>query len=189
MLFEPQMSIHTSLGSSVINFDTSGLINPAIDPFGRSIGYLNTQGGISRGFEVSASVAPTRSLKVTTGYTYVNAIERTPIVGDVLQTFVVPRNQFSLLVTEQATSRMLLSFDTLASSSYLAPVYGATVTQTYRFNGIHKVNLGASYRIPIKEYRAIRFFVRADNIFNQTYFENGFLTAGRTGSGGLQFEF
>ena len=106
-----------------------------------------------------------------------------------LQTFVVPRNQFSLLVTEQPTSRLLLTFDTLASSSYLAPIYGDVVTQTYRFNGIHKVNVGASYRIPLKEYRAIRFFVRADNIFNQTYFESGFLTPGRTASGGLQFEF
>ena len=63
------------------------------------------------------------------------------------------------------------------------------VTQTYRFNGIHKVNVGASYRVPIDEYRAIRFFVRADNIFNQTYFESGFLTPGRTASSGLQYEF
>jgi vitamin B12 transporter len=173
----------------VINFDTSGLINPATDPFGRFIGYLNTQGGISRGVETSASVAPTRSLKVTTAYTYVNAIERTPIVGDVLQTFVVPKNQFSLLVAEQPTSRLLFTFDTLVSSNYLAPVYGDVVTQTYRFGGIHKVNVGASYRLPLKEYRAIRFFVRADNVFSQTYFENGFLTPGRTASGGLQFEF
>jgi vitamin B12 transporter len=174
---------------NVINFDTSGLINPATDPFGRSIGYLNTQGGISRGIETSAAVAPTRSLKVTAAYTYVNAIERTPIVGDVLQTFVIPRNQFSLLGTEQVTKRLLLSLDTIASSNYLAPIYGDVVTQTYRFNGIHKVNVGASYRIPIDEYRSIRLFVRADNIFNQTYFESGFLTPGRTASSGFQFEF
>jgi outer membrane receptor protein involved in Fe transport len=173
----------------VINFDTSGLINPATDPFGRSIGYLNTRGGITRGVETSASVAPTRSLKLTAAYTYVNAIERTPIVGDVLQTSVIPRNQFSVLATEQPTSRLLLTFDTLTSSSYLAPLYGDVVTQTYRFNGIDKVNLGASYRIPMKEYQAIRFFVRANNIFNQTYFESGFLTPGRTASGGLQYEF
>lgn len=173
----------------VISFDTSGAIKPSTDPFGRYVGYLNTQGGISRGFELSASVAATRSLKVTTAYTYVNALERTPIVGDVLQTFGIPRNQFSLLVTEQPTSRLLLSFDTIASSSYLAPLYGDVVTQTYRFSGAHKANVGASYRIPIKEFRAIRFFVRADNIFNQTYFENGFLTPGRTASSGLQYEF
>jgi outer membrane receptor protein involved in Fe transport len=49
--------------------------------------------------------------------------------------------------------------------------------------------LGASYRIPINEYEAIRFFVRGSNIFNQTYFEGGFPTPGRTALGGLQFEF
>jgi outer membrane receptor protein involved in Fe transport len=180
---------YTSL-QNVIYFDTSGAINPATDPFGRSIGYLNTRGGISRGFEVSAALAPTPTLKITTAYTYVNAIERSPLVGDVLQTFVIPRNQFSILATERPTPRLLLTCDTLASSSYLAPIYGSDfVTQTYRFSGIHKVNLGASYRIPLKEYKAIRLFVRAGNIFSQTYFESGFLTAGRTGMSGLEFEF
>lgn len=174
---------------NVINFDTTGLIDPATDPYGRSIGYLNTRGGISRGVELSASYAPTRSLNVTTAYTFVNAIERTPIVGDVLQTFVVPRDQFSVQATEQATSRLLLTFDTIDSSNYLAPIYGDTVTQTYRFGGLHKVNAGASYRIPLKEYHAVRLFVRANNIFNQTYFESGFSTAGRTALGGLQYEF
>jgi len=102
---------------------------------------------------------------------------------------VIPKNQFSVLLTEQPTARLLLTFDTLVSSSYLAPIYGDVVTQSYRFGGIHKVNVGASYRIPLKEYHAIRFFVRADNVFNQTYFENGFLAAGRTAVGGMQFEF
>jgi iron complex outermembrane receptor protein len=173
----------------VISFDTSGLIDPATDPFGRYIGYLNTKGGISRGVELSATVAPTRRLRVNSAYTYVNAVERTPLVGDVLQTFVVPKNQFSILVTEQATSRLLFTLDTIQSSSYLAPVYGDTVTQTYRFGGLQKVNIGASYRFPMKEYQALRLFVRANNIFNQTYFESGFLTPGRTALGGLQFEF
>jgi outer membrane receptor for ferric coprogen and ferric-rhodotorulic acid len=175
--------------NDVINFDTSGLIDPTADPYGRFIGYLNARGGISRGVELSASAALTRSLKVTSAYTYVNAIERTPIVGDVLQTFVVPRNQFSILATEQMTPRVLLTIDTVDSSNYLAPIYGATVTQTYRFGGLHKVNLGASYRIPLKEFHSLRLFVRAANIFNQTYFENGFPTAGRTALGGLQYEF
>lgn len=174
---------------NVINFDTSGLIDPATDPFGRYVGYLNTRGGISRGVELGAAYAPTRSLNVTTAYTFVNAIERTPIVGNVLQTFVVPHNQFSVVLTEQATSRLLLSFDTIDSSSYLAPIYGDYVTQTFRFGGLHKVNAGASYRIPLKEYHALRLFVRASNIFNQTYFENGFPTAGRTALGGMQYEF
>jgi len=174
---------------NVISFDTTGIINPITDPFGRFVGYLNTRGGISRGLEMSAAIAPTRSLNITAAYTYVNAIERTPIISDVLQTFVVPRNQFSILATGRATSRLFFTFDTLQSSSYLAPVYGDTVTQVYRFRGIRKVNLGASYRIPLTEYQAIRLFARAENLFNQTYFENGFLTPGRTAAGGIQYEF
>ncbi|HTS75915.1 MAG TPA: TonB-dependent receptor [Bryobacteraceae bacterium] len=174
---------------NVINFDTSGDINPATDPFGRSIGYVNTTGGISRGVELRMAAAATRSLDITAAYTYVNAIERTPIVSDVLQTFVIPRHQFSVLATERVTPRILLTFDTLGSSSYLAPVYGETLTQVYRFPGLAKVNLGASYRLPLSEYRAVRFFVRTENLLNQTYFESGFLTPGRTALGGLEFEF
>jgi iron complex outermembrane receptor protein len=179
---------YTSL-ENVINFDTSGAINPATDPFGRYIGYLNTRGGISRGVETSAAVSPTRALHITAAYTYINAIERTPIYSDVLETFVVPRNQFSILATERATSRLLVTLDTRASSNYLAPIYGDVVTQVYRFEGIHKVNFGASYRLPLAEYQALRFFARAENIFNQTYFESGFPTLGRTATAGVQFEF
>ena len=173
---------------NVVAFDTSGAISPASDPFGRFIGYRNTQGGISRGLETSATVTPVRPLKIAAAYTYVNAIERTPIVGNVLRTFVVPRNQFSLVVSAQATPRLLVTADTLVSTSYLAPLYGA-VTQMYRFGGIHKANLGIAYRLPLADRRAMRFFVRAENIFDQKYFENGFLTAGLTAMGGLQYEF
>jgi iron complex outermembrane receptor protein len=173
----------------VIYFDVSGILDPSTDPFGRYIGYRNTRGGISRGFEASASVAPARSLKIMTAYTYVNAIERNPLVGDVLRSFVIPRNQFSIVATEQPTSRLLFTMDTRATDSYLAPVYGDIVTQTYRFGGMHRVNAGASYRIPLKEYQALRIFARAENVANQTYYESGFLTPGRTARAGLQWEF
>ena len=134
-------------------------------------------------------MAPTRSLNITAAYTYIDAIERTPIVSDVLRTFVVPRNQFSFLATERATSRLLLTADSRQSSDYLAPVYGSVLTQVYRFDGIHKINLGVSYRLPLSEFQAIRFFARAENILNQTYFESGYPTPGRTAMGGMQFDF
>jgi outer membrane receptor protein involved in Fe transport len=51
------------------------------------------------------------------------------------------------------------------------------------------VNAGASYRLPLGEFRAVRFFVRGENLMNQEYFENGFRTPGRTANGGIQFEF
>ncbi len=174
---------------NVIGFDTSGLINPSTDPFGRFFGYVNREGGISRGLELSATASPIRSLNISAAYTLTNALERSPIVGNVIRTFVIPRNQFSFLATQRVTSRLLLTFDLRASSDYLTPLFGAFSTSVYRFDGIHKASLGGSYRIPLTEYKAIRLFVRADNLFNQNYFESGFPTPGRTGVGGVQFDF
>ena len=57
------------------------------------------------------------------------------------------------------------------------------------FDGLRRVNAGASYRLPLGEFRAVRFFVRAENLLDQNYFENGFRTPGRTANGGIQFEF
>jgi outer membrane receptor protein involved in Fe transport len=119
----------------------------------------------------------------------VNAIERIPLVGNTLQTFVIPKNQFSILATQRMTSRLLLTLDTLVSGDYLSPVFGEVTTQVFRFNGIHKLNLGASYRIPLAESKALRLFIRTENLLGQTYFESGFPAPGRTARGGIQFEF
>jgi outer membrane receptor protein involved in Fe transport len=167
---------------------------PSTDPYGRIFGgYLNSKGGISRGGEVSARFSPIHSMDVTAAYTYVNAIERAPIYGDVLRTFVIPRNQFSATVSERLGKRMLLTFDTLDAGNYLEPVSGDFITtfttRVYRFDGLRRINAGASYRIPLGEYRAIRFYVRGENLGGQNYYESGFQTPGRTGVGGMQWEF
>jgi vitamin B12 transporter len=157
--------------------------------FGSSFQYANARGGISRGVELAATAAPARSLSVSAAYTFVNALERQPVVGDTIQTFVIPRHQFSILATERITPRISLTFDALTSGSYLAPIFGEIVTQVYRFDGLHRLNIGGSYRVPLAEYRALRFFARADNLLDQAYYESGFPTPGRTGRAGVQFEF
>ncbi len=167
---------------------------PLNDPFGRIFGgYFNSKGGLSRGAELSARISPIHSMDVTAAYTYVNAVERTPIVGDVLRTFVIPRHQFSAIVSERLGKRVLLAFDTLDAGNYLAPVspdfVTAFTTRVYSFDGLRRINAGASYRIPLSEYRAIRLYVRGENLAGQNYFESGFRTPGRTGVGGLQWEF
>src|SRR5581483_8529121 len=70
---------YTRLQETII-FDFSGAINPAEDPFGRFGGYRNTNGGLSRGVEFSTSLAATRSTTLRGAYTYINAIDRTPLV-------------------------------------------------------------------------------------------------------------
>jgi vitamin B12 transporter len=174
-----------------ITFDSSGLITPATDPFGRFGGYRNTQGGLARGVELSANLAPTHRLNLVTAYTYTNARETTPLIGGVIQSYVIPAHQFSLLATDRLTSRLTVVFDLLASSSYLAPLFNPDTfdSGTYRFPGIAGVELGGSYRIPLGERRALRFFAKVSNLANQTYFENGYRTPGATGTGGIHVEF
>jgi vitamin B12 transporter len=165
------------------------------DPFRRLFGYENLQGGLSRGVELSATVSPTRSLNLSAAYTFVNAAERTPVVAPVLRTFVIPRNQFSATVAQRVGPRILLTFDTLDSGDYLAPVFGDGSSPNFfaeralRFDGVRRVNAGASYRVPLGEFKAARFYVRGENLLDQNYFESGFRTPGRTGLGGMQFEF
>src|SRR5690606_15083678 len=108
-----------------IEFDFSGAINPATDPFGRFGGYLNRPGGIARGVELSAETSVARSLSISAAYTYTNSIQRTPQVAGsgVIRSLVIPAHQFNVLVTQRFARRLTLNFDLAATSSYLAPIY------------------------------------------------------------------
>jgi hypothetical protein len=46
-----------------------------------------------------------------------------------------------------------------------------------------------SYRRPVGEHQAFRFYGRGDNLLNRSYFENGFRTPGATFTAGSEFEF
>ncbi len=175
----------------VIIFDFSGVINPATDPFGRFGGFRNTNGGIARGVELSMTATPSRTLNFSAAYTYTKALQRTPQVRGVLRSLVIPDHQFSLVATQRFGRRFLVNFDFAASSDYLAPIFDPATfaSRAYRFRGIAKADLGASYTLPLNESRSFRFFGYVDNLFDREYFENGFLTPGRTGRAGATFVF
>jgi vitamin B12 transporter len=163
------------------------------DPFGRFFGYYNSRGGLSRGVETTLALSPIAALNVSATYAFVNAAERTPSIPGVVRTLEIPRHQFSAAAVWRAGKRTILTFDTLDAGNYLAPIFPdfvtAFATRAYRFNGLRRINAGASYRLPLAEFRAVRFFVRGENLLNQDYFENGFRTPGRTANAGIQFEF
>ncbi|HEY9402067.1 MAG TPA: TonB-dependent receptor, partial [Pyrinomonadaceae bacterium] len=174
----------------VIAFDFAGLVVQP-DPFGRFGGYVNTRGGLARGLELSLDAAPARTLDVRASYTYTNADERTPRVGDVLRSFAIPDHQFSLTATHRIGRRLLFNFDLTASSDYLAPVFNPATfgSVVYRFDGNAKADAGANYTLPLGESRSMRFFGYVENLFGREYFENGFRTPGRVGKAGAQFSF
>ncbi len=168
----------------VIGFDSSGLINPVTDPFGRFFGFLNTSGGLARGLELSATAAPTSTLDLFTSYTYTNSDERVPHAAGV-RSFIIPDHQFSLVATQRIGRRVFVNFDLVASSNYIVPIF----PRIYRFDGLVKADLGASYTLPLAGTRAIRFYGKVENLFDQDYFEGGFRTPGRAGVGGAAFSF
>ena len=175
----------------VIIFDFSGAISPATDPFGRFGGYRNTNGGIARGVELSMTATPTRTLNLSVAYTYTKALQRTPQVPGTLRSLVIPDHQFSSVATQRFGRRLLINFDLSASSDYLAAVFDPKTfaSRAYRFRGLAKADLGASYTLPLSESRALRFFGYMDNLFDREYFESGFRTPGRTGRAGATFVF
>jgi iron complex outermembrane receptor protein len=172
-------------------FDFSGTISPATDPFGRFVGYRNTPGGLARGLELSATASPTASLDVTTAYTYTNADQRQPIVGNTLRSFAIPDHQVSLLVSQRVGRRLLVNLDLAASSNYLSPVFDPVTfaSRAYRFDGIAKADLTVSYRLPVSENGSIRFYGKVENLLDREYYENGFRTPGATALAGIHFEF
>lgn len=176
----------------VIIFDFSGLIDFTTDPFGRFGGYLNTNGGIARGAEVELRATPTRTLSLTAAYTLTKAQQRTPQVPGTIRSLIVPDHQFSLVATQRIGRRLLVNFDFSASSNYLGAVFDPITfaSRGYRFKGLAKADLGASYSLPLgDDRRQLRFFGYVDNLFDREYFESGFRTPGRTGRAGASFVF
>ena len=174
----------------VIEFANS--INLVTDPFGRFFGYRNTRGGLARGVELSASIAPTRTTDIFTSYTHTNSDDRFPKFGDIIRSYVIPTHQFSLVATQRFGRGLLVNFDFVTASSYFSPVFQSVSpfgSAVYRFDGVTKADLGASYTLPLDEKRAVRFFGKVDNLTDRDNFENGFRNAGRTARGGAAFTF
>jgi len=171
--------------NEVIVFDTSGAVTPLTDPLGRNGGYRNTGGGMARGLESTASVAAARSLQFTATFTYTDARNRTPLVAGVWQTYEAPREQYSFFATQRLGSRLTALLGYSGASSYLSSVSG----RAFRFDGPSRLRAGLTYRRPMGEHTALRLYGRGDNLFNQTYYENGFRTPGATFTGGTQLEF
>src|SRR5206468_12576754 len=116
----------------------SGGIDAGTDPFGRFGGYRNTNGGLARGLEMSATMAATPSLDLRLAYTYTNADQRQPLVENIIRSFIVPNHQFSVLATQRVGRHFFINFDLATSTDYLAPIFdpGTFSSRAYRFDGV-----------------------------------------------------
>ncbi|WP_321475491.1 TonB-dependent receptor [uncultured Paludibaculum sp.] len=166
----------------------AGLVN---DPYGRWGGYVNMGGGLARGVELSGEARPYRSLTLSSSYTYTNADERnSSLIGGSLRAIRVFPQMFTAVATQQVTRRTLVTLSFLGASDYISgSFFVGSGNRPYQFDGPRKLDLAASYTLPLGERTSLRFFTRVENLTNQRYFEDGFRTPGIWATGGLKLAF
>ena len=175
---------------SLTAFDFSGGIDPATDPFGRFLGYVNGSGGSSKGLELAVDARPTSTLRISGSYTYTKA--RTDDALTVPDFFLVPgvlEHTVSLLVTQQWSSRVDTTFDLLSGGDSYGSFFARGRTRAYRYPGTTTVGLGASVRLTAAGAPDLRAYVRVDNLTNETTFPSGWRAPGRTGIVGVRAAF
>ncbi len=171
-----------------------------VDPYGRTSGYYNTSGGISRGVELSADFHPARNTTLFASYTYTNAKDRASVYYtgtsiNPLQTARILPNTVTIVATQQLGKHIDMAMDFDGGSSYLYPLYGLDPVSgfaypyAYRFPGPRQLGLSAGYSLPLNERMTARFYVRVSNALGQDFYEDGFRTPSRWAVGGIHFSF
>lgn len=163
-----------------------------VDPLGlgRVSGYVNRPGGISRGVESFVEATPWRGGELRASYTYTNSDRSVPARG-LQPEYVIPGHVFGLTLNQRYRS-FGFNLDLNRTGSYVGPIFENDFpfrTAELTFGGYTKVDLFGKYERQVSEGATMVLFVGADNIFNQRYYENGFLAPGLVGRGGIRVKF
>ena len=175
---------------SITAFDSSGVVRPATDPYGRTSGYINGSGGISRGVELAIEARPLKTLTLSGSYTYVNEnTDRDISVAGFWKILGVPAHTASLVANKYWGRRLDTTFWLFRSGVYYTSFFAGTRSRPFEFPGYTKGTLVAGYRVWENERRSLRLYGKADNVFNQRYYQNGWLAARGTVLAGLGYGF
>ncbi|MCZ2150881.1 MAG: TonB-dependent receptor [Bryobacterales bacterium] len=172
---------------SVIAF---GALQLGRDPFDRFSGYLNTRGGLARGFESSAEASLMRGMRVSGSYTYTRSQERTPVfAGGLLLSPRIPRHLATILVSRRIGKHAEIASDISLAGNSVTPFYTGAGTRAFVFPGARKADLAASYSIPLHDRASLQLFTRVENFLNRTWYEDGFRVPKAWAVGGMKLVF
>lgn len=172
----------------IVDFQSFFVVDPL--GLGRFSGYVNRPGGLARGVESFIEATPRRGMTLRASYTYTNSDRLVPFGGLQPQN-VVAKHIFDLSLNQRYRS-LVFDLDLNRTGSHLAPVFENDFpfrTAELTFDGYTKVDLFGSYQKQVSERTRMVLFLGADNLFNQRYYENGFLAPGILGKGGVLFKF
>jgi vitamin B12 transporter len=163
-----------------------------VDPLGagRFSGYENRPGGFARGVETYFEATPWRGADWRASYTFTNS-DRFVRGSGLQREYVIPKHLFGLNVNQRYRSFMF-SFDLNHTGAFLQPIFENDFpfrTAELTFPAYTKADLFASYERRASERVTLTFFGGADNLFDVTYFENGFRNPGIVARGGVLVSF
>jgi vitamin B12 transporter len=167
---------------------TSFLVDPL--GLGRFSGFENRPGGLSRGVETYFNASPVKGMDLRASYTFTNS-DRALVSQGLQPEFVIPEHLFGLTLTQRYRS-LLFNFDLNHTGSYLAPVFENNFPfrqADLTFSGYTKADVFVSYERRASERVRLVLFGGVENLFNQEYFENGFLAPKALGRGGVSVRF
>ena len=174
----------------VTAFDSSGLIRPSTDPFGRTSGYINGAGGISRGVELGVEARPTRTLTFNGSYTFTNAVNDRDIqVSGFWRALTVPKHTATLVATQRIGKRADVTLDLFRGSSHYISFFAVTRSRPFILPGYTKADLVGGYKIWQTDSRTLKGYVKVENFFNKPYYENGWRSAKAWAIAGLSYSF
>jgi outer membrane receptor protein involved in Fe transport len=104
---------------------------------------------------------------------------------------VIPKHLLGFTFTQRIRS-LLLSLDVNRTGSYIAPVFENNFpfrSADLRFDGYTKADFFASYERRTGERWTWTVFGGVENLFDETYYENGFVAPGAVGRGGIKVRF
>jgi hypothetical protein len=99
-------------------------------------------------------------------------------------------NAVTLVATQQLTKRIQLTADFFGADEMISGTFFVGWgTRPYRFGGPRKLDVSGSWSKPVGEKAELRFFVRAENVLNRTYYEDGFRTPKAWATAGMKVVF
>lgn len=177
--------------AQITQFDSSAnVVVPGKDLFGRTSGYYNGAGGISRGLEMTAEMRPVRGTLFRASYTYVNAdTDQDSAVRGFFGALSVPAHTVNVMVHQQLGRKTDVTVDLYHSSDYYNALSAAGRARAYLYSGPTKVDVVLNRELWSGEKHTLRGYVKVDNLANQRYYENGFIAPQATVLTGVQVLF
>jgi len=170
-------------------FDFSGGFDPATDPYGRFVGYINGDGGRSRGLEIEGGWRA-QSVRVTSAYTWTDSkTDKALLAPGFFRTPAVAAHTFAATVVGHVGDRVEIVGDVFARSATYAALFTQNGSLAYEFPAMMKVDLVGAYTWRLGGRRQVRAYGKVDNLFDRRYYELGWLAPGATALVGVTLQY